>query len=41
MKDVCIPILWPFGLFNGHLLYFKVICYILRSFGIFMAIWYI
>jgi hypothetical protein len=41
-------ILWPFGIFYGHLVYFMAIWYILWSFGIFdshfvylMAIWYI
>jgi hypothetical protein len=41
-------ILWPFGIFCGHLVYFMAIWYILWPFGIFyghlvyfMAIWYI
>jgi hypothetical protein len=28
-------ILWPFGIFYGHLVYFMAIWYILWSFGIF------
>jgi hypothetical protein len=35
MEDVDIGILWTFGLFYGHLVYFTVIWSILRSFGIF------
>jgi hypothetical protein len=41
-------ILWPFGIFCGHLVYFVAIWYILWPFGIFcghlvqfMVIWYI
>jgi hypothetical protein len=37
-------ILWPFGIFYGHLVYFMAIWYILWSFGIFyghLVIWYI
>jgi hypothetical protein len=41
-------ILWPFGIFYGHLVYFMVIWYILWSLGIFyghllyfMVTWYI
>jgi hypothetical protein len=41
-------ILWPFGIFYGHLVYFMAIWYILWPLGIFyghlvyfMAIWYI
>jgi hypothetical protein len=31
----CWYILWPFGIFYGHLIYFMAIWYILRPFGIF------
>jgi hypothetical protein len=31
----CWYILWPSGIFDGHLGYFMTICYILCSFGIF------
>jgi hypothetical protein len=41
-------ILWPFGIFYGHLVYFMAIWYILWPFGIFyghlvyfLVIWYI
>jgi hypothetical protein len=33
-------ILWSFGLFCGHWVYFVVIWYILWPFGIFVIIWY-
>jgi hypothetical protein len=32
---------WLFGVFCGHLVYFKVIWYILWSFGIFFPLWYV
>jgi hypothetical protein len=35
----CLYILWPFCLFQGHLVYFVVIWYILWSFGIFFPFW--
>jgi hypothetical protein len=48
MDDVGICILWPFGLFQGHLFYFKAIWSISRLFGLFQShlvyftvIWYI
>jgi hypothetical protein len=34
----CWYILWPFGLFYGHLVYFVVIWYILSLFGIFFEV---
>jgi hypothetical protein len=34
-------ILWSFGIFYGHLVYFMVIWYILWSFGIFFPFWYV
>jgi hypothetical protein len=47
-KEGCWSILWPFGPFYGHLVYFKAIWSILRPFGLFcghlvyfVAIWYI
>jgi hypothetical protein len=34
----CWYILWPFGIFYGHLVYFMAIWYILRLFGIFFPV---
>jgi hypothetical protein len=35
-------ILWPFGIFHGHLVYFIAILYILEPFGnLFFTVWYI
>jgi hypothetical protein len=34
----CWYILWPFGLFYGHLVYFVVTWYILWSFGIYFSV---
>jgi hypothetical protein len=48
MEDVGIHIVWPFGLFYGHLVYFTSIWSILCPFGLFyghmvhyVSIWYI
>jgi hypothetical protein len=35
----CWCIIWPFGLFYGHLTYFTAFGYILRYFGIFYPFW--
>jgi hypothetical protein len=37
----CWCILWAFGRFYGHLLYFTAIWYILWLFGIFFPFWYV
>jgi hypothetical protein len=34
-------ILWPFGIFCGHLVYFVTIWYISRAFGTFSPFWYV
>jgi hypothetical protein len=34
-------ILWPFGIFYCHLVYFVAIWYILLSFGIYFSYWYV
>jgi hypothetical protein len=37
----CCYILWPFGIFYGHLVYFVAIWCILLLFGIFFPFWYV
>jgi hypothetical protein len=34
-------IVWPFGIFFGHLVYFMAVWYSLRSLGIFFLFWYV
>jgi hypothetical protein len=48
MEDVGMYIIWPFGLFCGHLVYFaaiwvsfKAIWYKFSRFGIFFLFWYV
>jgi hypothetical protein len=41
MEDTGIHILWPFGQFSGHLVYFRTLWCILCSFGVLSPFWYI
>jgi hypothetical protein len=40
MENVGIPTLGPFGIFNGHLVYFIAVWSTLLSFGISFQFWY-